>query len=217
MAGFEIQEDKVRLQSWPVGFRHRGEDMDCAEGHACVRISSHHFPLKDGTVHCPVRPDRKVLERFDLMSQVFSLYRFNIHATTSLKCFKWPWCPQRQEGGRKRWRKMIKAFFLFGTAGWRGDLRSGPVAPPWQSNQQPPHTPVWRPPGTRNLLHQWVHRPESHSHSTFQRRNFTEDLRIIKLMRSCRETLMSPVELGCRGFAGHLGGRRRRPRRLPGG
>lgn len=61
-------------------------------------------------------------------------------------------------GGKKKktWKKMIDSLFLCGTAGWRGDLRSGPVAPPWQSNQQPPHTSVWRPPGARHLLHQWV-------------------------------------------------------------
>lgn len=42
------------------------------------------------------------------------------------------------------------------TAGWRSDPRSGPVAPPWQSNQQPPHTSVWRPTGAKHVLHQWV-------------------------------------------------------------
>lgn len=31
---------------------------------------------------------------------------------------------EKDEGTRS------KAFFLFGTAGWRGDPRSGPVAPP---------------------------------------------------------------------------------------
>lgn len=68
---------------------------------------------------------------------------------------------------KEKMKENDPSVFLFGTAGWRGDLRSGSVAPPWQSNQQTSHTPVWRPPGSRNLLHQWVHKPESHnSHSS---------------------------------------------------
>lgn len=54
-------------------------------------------------------------------------------------------------------RIMMRTILSRGTAGRRRDLRSGPVAPPWQSNQQPPHSPVRGPAGTRHLLRQWVY------------------------------------------------------------
>lgn len=43
---------------------------------------------------------------------------------------------------------------------------------------------------------------QSPSHSTFERGDFTEGLKLMKPMRSCRENVASPVELGCRGSAG---------------
>lgn len=51
---------------------------------------------------------------------------------------------------------MTKISLFFGTAGRRRDPGSGFVSSPRQSNQQPPHTAVWRPAGTRNFLYQWV-------------------------------------------------------------